>query len=95
MQDVVVIGYTQGDDPGEKVGAIIYPREDWFKEQNGGKLPDWAEIEKVAAKRAAEKCAELADYKRVRKWVISREPLERTSIGKVRRVAYKGALNEQ
>ena len=95
VQDVVVIGYTQGDDPGEKVGAIIYPREDWFKEQNGGKLPDWAEIEKVAAKRAAEKCAELADYKRVRKWVISREPLERTSIGKVRRVAYKGALNEQ
>ena len=95
VQDVVVIGYTQGDDPGEKVGAIIYPREDWFKEQNGGKLPDWAEIEKVAAKRAAEKCAELADYKRVRKWVVSHEPLVRTSIGKVRRVAYKGALNEK
>ena len=95
VQDVVVIGYTQGDDPGEKVGAIIYPREDWFKEQNGGKLPDWSEIEKVAAKRAAEKCAELADYKRVRKWVVSHEPLVRTSIGKVRRVAYKGALDEK
>ena len=53
-----------------------------------------SEVEKVAAKRAAEKCAELADYKRVRKWVVSREPLERTSIGKVRRVAYKNALDE-
>ena len=94
VQDVVVIGYTQGGDPGEKVGAIIYPNEDWFKDQNGGKLPDWAEIEKTASKRAAEKCAELADYKRVRKWVVSREPLVRTSIGKVRRVAYKGALDE-
>ena len=94
VQDVVVIGYTQGGDPGEKVGAIIYPNEEWFKEQNGGELPPWPEVEKTAMKRAAEKCAELADYKRVRKWSVSREPLVRTSIGKVRRVAYKGALDE-
>ena len=94
VQDVVVIGYTQGGDPGEKVGSIIYPNEEWFKEQNGGELPPWPEIEKTAMKRAAEKCAELADYKRVRKWSVSKEPLERTSIGKVRRVAYKGALDE-
>ena len=94
VQDVVVIGYTQNGDPGEKVGAIIYPNEDWFKERNGGVMPEWAEVEKTAAKRAAEKCAELADYKRVRKWVVSKEPLVRTSIGKVRRVAYKGALDE-
>ena len=94
VQDVVVIGYTHGDDPGEKVGAIIYPNEDWFREQNGGELPDWETMEKTAVKRAQEKCAELADYKRVRKVVVSHEPLQRTSIGKVRRVAYKGALNE-
>ena len=95
VRDVVVVGYTQGGDPGEKVGAVIYPNEDWFREQNGGKLPDWAEIEKVAIKRAQEKCAELADYKRVRKVVCLREPLVRTSIGKVKRVAYKGALDEK
>ena len=94
VQDVVVIGYTHGDDPGEKVGAIIYPNEDWFREQNGGELPEWETMEKIAVKRAQEKCAELADYKRVRKVVVSHEPLQRTSIGKVRRVAYKGALNE-
>lgn len=94
IQDVVVVGYTMGGDPGEKVGAIVYPNEEWFKEQNGGKLPDWAEVEKAAVKHAQERSAELADYKRVRKVVVWKEPLERTSIGKVRRVAYKGKLDE-
>ena len=94
IADVVVVGYTQGDDPGEKVGAIVYPNEDWFRDQNGGKLPPREEMEKTVVKRAQERAAELADYKRVRKVVCWHEPLERTSIGKVRRVAYKGALNE-
>ena len=95
VQDVCVVGYTQGGDPGEKVGAVIYPNEDWFKEQNGGELPAWEEVEKVATKRAQEKCAELADYKRIRKVLVMREPLVRTSIGKVKRVAYKGMLDEK
>ena len=94
ISDVVVVGYTQGGDPGEKVGALIYPNEDWFRDENGGQLPPWEEMEKLAVKRAQEKCAELADYKRVRKVVVAKEPLQRTSIGKVRRVAYKGALDE-
>ena len=94
IQDVVVVGYTQGGDPGEKVGAIVYPNEEWFKAGNGGRLPDWSEVEKVAIKHAQERSAELADYKRVRKVVVWKEPLERTSIGKVRRVAYKGKLDE-
>lgn len=95
VQDVVVIGYTQGEDPGEKVGAIIYPNEDWFKEFNKGEMPEWEDVVKTAIKRAAEKCAELADYKRVRKWVVAKEPLLRTSIGKVRRGNYKGSLDEK
>lgn len=94
IQDIVVVGYTQGGDPGEKVGAVIFPNEDWFREQNGGKLPDQAEMEKIAAKRAQEKSAELADYKRIRKVSVSKEPLVRTSIGKVKRVVYKGTLDE-
>ncbi len=94
IKDVVVVGYTQGGDPGEKVGAIVYPDEEWFKFKNGGRLPDWSEVEKTAIKRTQERSAELADYKRVRKVVVWKEPLERTSIGKVRRVAYKGKLDE-
>lgn len=94
VQDVVVIGYTQGEDPGEKVGTIVFPSEDWFKENYGGKMPEWDEVEKVTIKRVQEQCAELADYKRIRKVVVWKEPLERTSIGKVRRVTYKGKLDE-
>ena len=94
IQDVVVVGYTQGGDPGEKVGAVIYPNEDWFLREYDGQMPPWEKVEKIAVKRAQEKCAELADYKRVRKIVVSRMPLERTSIGKVKRVAYKGTLDE-
>ena len=95
VQDIVVVGYTQGGDPGEKVGAIVYPNEEWFKAQNGGVLPDWAEVEETTRKRAQEKSAELADYKRIRKVQVVREPLVRTSIGKVKRVVYKGALDEK
>ena len=94
VQDVVVVGYTQGGDPGEKVGAVIYPNMDWFKLEYGDKLPPIEEIEKIAIKKAQEKCAELADYKRVRKVVCAKEPLVRTSIGKVKRVVYKGTLDE-
>ncbi len=94
VQDVVVVGYTQGDDPGEKVGAVIYPNEEWFKREYKDKLPTWEEIEKITTKRAQEKCAELADYKRIRKVVIAKEPLVRTSIGKIKRVTYKGTLDE-
>ncbi len=94
VQDIIVVGYTQGGVPGERVGAIAYPNLDWFAETNGGKAPEWEEVEKTIAKRVQERSAELADYKRVRKVEVYREPLERTSVGKVRRVAYKGKLDE-
>ena len=94
VQDILVLGYTEGGIPGERVGAIVYPDEEWYKSRNGGTLPDWAEIEKATQKAVQTRCAELADYKRVRKVVVYREPLERTSVGKVRRVAYKGKLDE-
>jgi len=94
VKDVIVVGFTVGGVPGERVGAIVYPNEDWFAAENGGKKQEWAEMEKVVAKRVQEKSAELADYKRIRKVVVKHEPLERTSIGKVRRVAYKGTIDE-
>ena len=94
VADILVLGYTEGGVPGERVGAIAHPSEEWFKAQNDGKLPAWEEMEKVAMKAVQTRCAELADYKRPRKVVISKEPLERTSVGKIRRVAYKGKLDE-
>jgi long-chain acyl-CoA synthetase len=94
VQDIIVVGYIQGGIPGERVGAIVYPNEEWFESENGGVKPSWEEVEKIVIKRVQERSAELADYKRIRKVVVSREPLERTSVGKIRRVAYKGALDE-
>lgn len=89
VQDIIVIGYTQGGIPGERVGAIVYPNIEGFFQDK-----EWPVIEKIITKRVQEKSAELADYKRIRKVVVSPEPLERTSVGKVRRVTYKGKLDE-
>ena len=94
VADILVMGYTQCGIRRERVGAIAQPDEEWVKAKNGGELPPWEEVEKATIKAVQTRCAELADYKRVRKWVVSREPLVRTSIGKVRRVAYKGSLDE-
>ena len=93
VQDVIVVGYTKGKVPGEYVGAIVYPDEEAVKAELG-KMPEACELEKLLQKRVQEKTAELADYKRVRKVVVAKEPLERTSVGKVRRVTYKGTLDE-
>ena len=94
VADCVVVGYTTGGIPGEKVGCVVHPNMDLLAERNGGKDVPWEEAEKIAQEHVHTQCHSLADYKRVRKIVISKEPLARTSIQKVRRVAYKGALDE-
>lgn len=94
VADCVVVGYTTGGIPGEKVGCVVHPNMDLLKEMNNGVEVSWAEAEKIAQNRVHAQCQHLADYKRVRKVVVSKEPLERTSIQKVRRVAYKGKLDE-
>ena len=94
VADCVVIGYTIGGVPGEKVGCVVHPNMDLLAEQNGGQPVEWDKAEKLAKDHIHKRCQELADYKRIRKIVVSREPLVRTSIQKVKRVAYKGTLDE-
>ncbi len=94
VMDCVVVGYITGGIPGEKVGCVVHPNMDLLKERNNGVDVPWEEAEKIAQKLVHDQCQNLADYKRVRKVVVSKEPLERTSIQKVRRVAYKGKLDE-
>lgn len=94
IRDVVVIGYTENGEVGEKVGAIVVPDMDYLTAQNGGKEPDWGKVEKRMRKIVASQCSKLAEYKTPRKVAVYREPLVRTSAGKVRRFTYQGALDE-
>ena len=94
VADCVVIGYTTGGIPGEKVGCIVHPNMDLLAEQNGGQPVEWEKAVKIAQDCVHARCQDLADYKRVRKVVVQKDPLERTSIQKVRRVTYKGTLDE-
>jgi len=93
VYDVVVIGYRDKDETGEKVGAILTPNLEVSKAQHHGVEPPWAEIDRQMRQVVREQCRELADYKHPRKIEVRREPLERTSTQKIRRVVYQGQLD--
>ena len=90
--DVVVIGYREKGEVGEKVGAIVVPNLENFKAVDADN-PDWPEIEKRTRAIIRKQCQKLADYKHPRKVEIRRDPLERTSIQKIRRHIYEGQLD--
>jgi long-chain acyl-CoA synthetase len=94
IADVIVLGYTVGGVPGERVGAIVTPDLDAVAAAHGGAEPPWAQTEQFIGERIRACCACLADYKHPRKIAVQREPLERTSIQKVRRCIYQGKLDE-
>lgn len=94
VADIVVLGYTVGGLPGERVGAIVTPNLDAIRAAHGGAEPSWTEIEAQLRSRLRARCDSLAEYKHPRKIVVQREPLERTSVQKVRRCVYQGLLNE-
>jgi long-chain acyl-CoA synthetase len=95
IADIVVVGYHVGEDPGERVGGIVTPHFENIKAVNQGVEPEWSCIEKMIHDAVRERSAALADYKHIRKLRVQREPLERTSVQKIRRVAYQGALDER
>jgi long-chain acyl-CoA synthetase len=90
--DVVVVGYREKGEVGEKVGAIVVPNLDNFKSVDADN-PDWPEIEKRTRAIVRKQCQKLADYKHPRKIDVRRDPLERTSIQKIRRHLYQGQLD--
>jgi len=92
--DIVVVGYMTGGIAGERVGGIASPNMDAIAAAHNGQEPVWEEVESLVREAVIAQCQELADYKRLRKIHVQREPLERTSIQKVRRVTYQGRLDE-
>ena len=67
IADIVVVGYTVGKVPGERVGGIITPDFEVIKGANNGEVPAWSIIEKLIHKAVVEKSKTLADYKHIRK----------------------------
>ena len=94
LNDIVVIGYRVGDDPGERVAAVIAPDADLLKEEFAGDIDDVKAVENFVKKRIMTQCSQLAQYKHPRKVRVFGEPLERTAVQKVRRVVYQGVLDE-
>jgi len=94
IADIVVVGYTVGNTPGERVGAIVVPDLDAIKAAHPDGDPTWDEVEHLIRSRIRSRCEQLAEYKHPRKLSIRREPLERTSVQKIRRCLYQGQLNE-
>ncbi|MEI8243323.1 MAG: AMP-binding protein [bacterium] len=91
--DVVVVGYHEGGETGEKVGAILTPNLTVIQAQHPGVAPPWAAVEALLRQAVHDQCRDLADYKHPRKIEVRRDPLERTSIQKIRRVVYQGQLD--
>jgi len=94
IADVIVVGYTVGGIPGERVGAIVVPNLENLAAAHGGAEPPWEKVGQILRERVRVQCDSLAEYKHPRKLVIQREPLDRTSIQKVRRCLYQGRLDE-
>lgn len=89
---VVVLAYHGKDEPGERVGAIVSPNEDYIQRM----YPNITDEALTALLRDAVKrqCETLAAYKHPRKISVSLTPLIRTSTQKVRRGVYAGTLDE-
>jgi long-chain acyl-CoA synthetase len=98
VQDVIVLGYHgAGEATSERVGAIIVPNAETLEQKRAEK--GWtadAQAEAFLRDEISALCRKhLADYKLPRKIIFRKEPLERTSTMKVRRVTYAGTLDEK
>ncbi len=94
LHDIVVIGYRVGDDPGERVGAIVAPDPELLKAEFEGDAADREAVADFVRKRLTLQCSQLSEYKHPRKVELREEALERTSVQKVRRCVYQRALDE-
>lgn len=92
FKDILVLGYHDGQDVGEKVGAIIVPDVDKFSKPDGTR-PSEQEIEAEVRAAVQTLCGDLATYKHPRKLEVRFEPLKRTAALKIARGHYQGQLD--
>ena len=92
LKDILVLGYHDGQDVGEKVGAIIVPDTEQFKKEDGSPMAE-PEIETAVRAIVQTLCGDLATYKHPRKIDVRFEPLKRTAALKIARGHYQGQLD--
>lgn len=92
IRDILVLGYHDQQEIGEKVGAIVVPNMECFKNADGTPLPQ-EEIEARVRGIVHAECSNLATYKHPRKLDIRYEPLQRTAALKIQRKLYQGELD--
>ncbi|MBR0057269.1 MAG: acyl--CoA ligase [Kiritimatiellae bacterium] len=92
LKDILVLGYHDGQDVGEKVGAIIVPDVERFRKPGGGEMSEM-EIEAEVRAIVQTQCGDLATYKHPRKVEVRFEPLKRTAALKIARGHYQGQLD--
>jgi long-chain acyl-CoA synthetase len=76
---------------GEEVQAIIVPDYEYFDQaaQEQGTIFDEGKIEATIREEVAKRCAEIADYKRVKYFTLREEEFEKTSTRKIKRYLFR------
>ncbi|MEW5701204.1 MAG: AMP-binding protein [Candidatus Zixiibacteriota bacterium] len=82
----VVYGRSRPGRIGEAVAAVIVPDREWFETTRPEALTDEALLRELIAAAVRNACERLAPYKRVVEWELRREPLEKTSTRKIKRL---------
>jgi len=75
----------------EEVWAIVVPDYEYFDQiaQERGITFDEAKIEATIKEEVSKRCAEIADYKRVKYFTIREEEFEKTSTRKIKRYLFR------
>ncbi len=92
LLDILVLGYHDGQEVGEKVGAIIVPNVEAFTNSDGTQKSE-EEIAAEVRTSVQTQCGDLATYKHPRLVDVRFEPLKRTAAMKIQRKPYQGTLD--
>lgn len=93
LLDILVLGYHDAKEVGEKVGAIIVPNVQAFIKEDGTQMTE-KEIASAVRAIVQTQCGDLATYKHPRIVDVRFEPLVRTPAMKIRRKVYEGQLDQ-
>jgi long-chain acyl-CoA synthetase len=89
--ELLVRGVPMADGGGEEVEAIVVPDYEYFDQyaQHRGTPLAEGEVEMILKREVALACADMADYKRVKRFQIREEEFPKTSTRKIKRFLFQ------